>query len=240
MKQMKLMLVLMVVTLGLAGSAQGYWVDNFDGTAVNTAVWTECVDLFNDGTTYDWHPVTSPGDWTVSGGSLVKDTGYPSHLTAHFTPVSFASDPVLVFNARIKSVSSHAMEIGIGQAGGNILTEYLNANQPWGTGYLMLPFYAFGVAGKARPTDDWFDVSIEINKTTSTISTTVNGELVCSAPGEGSWLAGLSQIDTVTLTATGVDPTWPWYVDYVEVVPEPATLLLLAGGFGALLRNRKR
>lgn len=239
MKQMKLMLVLVVVTLGLAGSAQGLWVDNFDGTAVDTSVWTDCLDLYHDGTSYDWHPVASPSDWAVSGGSLVKGTGYPSQLTANFAPVTFAAEPVININTRIMCLTAIHMELYIGQAGNKSFTTYLNANQPWGTGYLLMPFYAPGPAGEARPTDGWFDVAIEINKTTNTISLSVDGDTKCSTV-EAGWLAGLAQIDTLTIIAGSVDTSWPWHIDYVQVVPEPATLLLLAGGFGALLRNRKR
>ena len=200
-----------------------FFIEDFDGTEVDTYVWTECVDLFDPPGVdpYGWYPVASPSDWTVSAGNLVKGTGYPSQLTGHFAPIPFASNPVIYVKTRIMCLSAMNMEFYIGQAGNQTFTTYLNANQPWGTGYLLMPFYAPGPGGEARPTDGWFDVVIEINKTTNTISLSVDGDTKCSTV-EAGWLAGLAQIDTVTIVAGSVDSGAPWYVEYVHVTDDPA------------------
>lgn len=238
-----------VLMCSLAGTAQSaLFVDNFDGTELNTAVWTNSYDLYNDPVLgYDWHPQATP-TWTVNDGVMVRDNSRPSMLVANFAPVTFAENPVIEIQTRIKSLSTYNFEIdNIGQAGKKF-SVYLNANLGWagvsppeGTGYLMSPFYVGGPSGDARPTDDWFDVRIVISKAQSpyTVSLYVNGDLKIFNNGDNNWLSGLSQIDTLTMTAAGVDPQNPWYVDYVRVVPEPATIGLLAMGGLALLRKRK-
>ena len=231
---------LIALMSSLAVVAQGEFIENFVGTSVDTSVWTECFDLYDDGTGYDWHPVTSPGDWTVSSRSLVKDTGYASRLKAVFTPITFTAEPTIYFKVGVKSLSSINTEISVGQEGNKSITIYLNANLGWeasfppdGTGYLLLPFFVGGPSGEARPVDDWFDVVVEINKTTGTVSLSVDGDLKCSAVEVG-WLSDLTKIDTLTITVGDVDVSNPWYFDYIQVTPDPGPPAMLCGDRGTI------
>ena len=236
MKNMKLgiraVLGLVIVCGSLAVTAQGEWGDNFGGTEVNVEVWTDCLDLFDDGASYDWHDVDPPGDWIVSDGSLVKGASYPSKLSAYFDAVVFDPDPDVYVKARVKSLSTYHMEIDVGQAGGKIITAYLKADLDWvgsfppdGTGYLLMPFFAGGDSGDARPTDDWFDVVVHIDRDGDAISLYVDDDLKVSVSA-GGWLDSLTQIDTVSITVTtALDNANPWYVDYIHVTHDagPAT-----------------
>lgn len=229
-----------------SGIARGDWGDNFGGTAVDATIWTGCTELYDNGVNYDWWSVPTPGSWKLSDGNLVLDStgsGNASTLTAHFPPVTFASDPNIFIKTRVKCLSSYlGLQLIVG--GTNSFSTYLNAGLGWqtqfppsGTGYLFSPFFMPGPDGDHRPTDDWFDVVIAISKaqTPYTIGLYVDGDLKILDDGDTNWLNSLTQISTVTISVDGVDMGEPngWAFDYVHVTHDPAPVVQECGALGS-------
>lgn len=164
----------------------------------------------------------------------------------------FASGTVRLYNVSAAPIYELSWAMRLGQQG--------RRSQFWGMGEFLSPTQsrallglddqgrvvygqnpaALTVASPALGFDTWHTFTMSFNITTGLVSTTVNGVArgtFTAAPGPSQFVAG-SMFRYGTLN----DRNDTTYFDNVQLqgVPEPASMIALAAGAGALIARRRR
>ncbi len=243
---MKTLLVVMMASLLLVSAARADFTDNFDGTALNTTVWT---------------PYTA-GTYSVSGGQLTAQlsTGaYANPLT--FNLITMAA-PVGDFTATMKcnlgATAGQLPQIGIGLFSDDHQSLVMNAEEcdfyHWGefAGYQYGTITAEGTVtgpnfpyslvrvstGKAN-TNAPIYLQISRSGDVYTLSSSLDGSTFAT-DWTGTY-TGTGALTQLGMSFFGSNATAQnGMVDSFTVTPEPATMSLLVIGGVALLRKGRK